>query len=82
VTVDFKTASDRVTGACVTLDDIAVAAGVSDSLIRRARLDPKGSSFRRPPDGWKMAILKLARLRAMELTNLADELGVEVDRGD
>ncbi len=80
--MDFKTASDRVTGACVTLDDIADAAGVSDSLIRRARLDPKGSSFRRPPDGWKKAIIKLANLRVMELINLAQELGVEVDRGD
>ncbi len=72
--MDFKTASDRVTGACVTLDDIAVAAGVSDSLIRRARLDPKGSSFRRPPDGWEMAIAKLARVTATELVKLAEEL--------
>ncbi len=72
--MDFKTASDRATGACVTLDDIAVAAGVSDSLIRRARLDPKGSSFRRPPDGWEGAIAKLARVRAGELVELAEEL--------
>ncbi len=72
--MDFKTASDRVTGACITLDDIAVAAGVSDSLIRRARLDPKGSSFRRPPDGWEGAIAKLARVRARELVELAEEL--------
>ncbi len=72
--MDFKTASDRVTGACVTLDDIAVAAGVSDSLIRRARLDPEGPSFRRPPDGWEKAIAKLARERAAELVNLAEEL--------
>ena len=80
--MDFKTASDRVTGACVTLDDIAVAAGVSDSLIRRARLDPKGSSFRRPPVGWETAIINLAYLRVRELTGLAEELGVDVDRGD
>ena len=72
--MDFKTASDRVTGACVTLDDIAVAAGVSDSLIRRARLDPAGSSFRRPPAGWEKAIAKLARERAGELLKLAEEL--------
>ena len=75
--MDFKTASDRVTGACVTLDDIAVAAGVSDSIIRRARLDPKGPSFRRPPAGWQDAIAKLARERAGELVKLAAELGGE-----
>ena len=69
--MDFKTASDRVTGACVTLDDIAVAAGVSDSLIRRARLDPEGPSFRRPPDDSEKAIAKLARERAAELVKPA-----------
>ena len=72
--MDFKIASDRVTGACVTLDDIAVVAGVSDSLIRRARLDPKGPSFRRPPENWEQAIAKLARERAGELLELAEEL--------
>jgi len=72
--MNFKTASDRVTGACVTLDDIAGASGVSDSIIRRARLDPEGPSFRRPPAGWENAIAKLARERAGELVRLAEEL--------
>ena len=72
--VDFKTASDRATGACITLDNIADASGVSDSLIRRARLDPKGPSFRRPPPGWEKAVAKLARERAGELVRLAKEL--------
>jgi len=41
---------------------------------RGARLDPEGSSFRRPPDGWEKAIAKLARERAGELAKLAEEL--------
>ena len=72
--MDFKHASDRALGACIKLADIAVAAGVSDHLIRRARLDPEGPSFRRPPQGWQQAIAKLARERAGELLKLAEEL--------
>jgi hypothetical protein len=73
--VDFKAATDRAIGTCITLADIAGAAGVSDNAIRRARLDPdSGDSYRRPPEGWQSAIAKLARERAADLVRLADEL--------
>ncbi len=72
--MDFKTASDRAIGACITLADISTATSVSDSLVRRARLDPKGPSFRRPPDGWERAVAKLAREKAGVLAKLAEEL--------
>ena len=72
--MDFKAASDRAIGACITLADISTATGVSDSLVRRARLDPEGPSFRRPPEGWNKAIAKLARKRAGELVKLAGEV--------
>ena len=72
--MDFKVASDRATGACITLADISRAVGVSDNLIRRARLDPEGTSFRRPPDGWEGVVAGLARKRAAELVKLAEEL--------
>lgn len=73
--MEFKEASDRATGTCITLADIAAGAGVSDNAIRRARLDPRsGDSYRRPPDGWESAIAKLARERAAELVRLAEAL--------
>lgn len=72
---DFKNATDQATGACITLADVASAAGVSDNAIRRARLDPaSGDSYRSPPAGWEAALAKLARERAAELVKLAEEL--------
>ncbi len=72
--MDFKAASGRSTETCITLSDIATVCGVADNTIRRARLDPSSSSYRRPPDGWGPAIAKLARERAGELVKLAEEL--------
>ena len=73
--MNFKLATDRATGACITLRDVAGAAGVSHNAIRRARLKRNGDSYREPPDGWEAAIAKLARERADELHKLARELG-------
>ena len=72
--MDFKTATDKATGACITLQDIAGAAGVSHNAIRRARLKKNGDSYRGPPDRWESAIARLARERAAELVKLAEEL--------
>lgn len=77
--MDFKTATDRVTGACVTLADVSAAAGVSDSKVRRARMDPKSSEYRSPPDGWQLAIAELAEKRARELVKLAEQLRREAE---
>ncbi len=71
--MNFQEASDRLT-ACKTLSDIAGRIGVSDGLIRQARLDPATSSYRTPPTGWENAIAELARERAAELVKLAEEL--------
>ncbi len=71
--MDFNGASNRLT-ACRTLSDIAATVGVSDGLIRQARLDPETPSYRTPPQGWEQAIAKLARERAGELVKLAEEL--------
>ena len=71
--MEFKEASDRVT-KCVRLSDIARAAGKSDAMIRRARLEPGSSAYRNPPPGWEAAIAKLARQGAARLVKLAKEL--------
>ena len=74
VDMDFKEATDQLTDLCATLDDVAVAVGRAPSSVRKARLAPDSSSYRRPPPGWESAIAKLARERALELTKLAEEL--------
>ena len=72
--MDFKKATDRATRTCITLADIGDATGVTHQTVRRARLDPSTDSYRPPPDGWQSAIAKLARERAAELLELAEEL--------
>ncbi len=69
--MDFRTATDRATGACITLDDVADATETSSNLIRRARMAPDNEGHRKPPRGWEPAIAKLARARAAELHELA-----------
>ena len=72
--MDFREATDTATETCITLADIADAAGVPHQSLRRARLDPGTDSYRSPPVGWESAIAKLARERAAELVELAEEL--------
>ena len=72
--MDFKEATDTAIKTCITLADIAEAAGVPHQSLRRARLDPGTDSYRPPPTNWEPAIAKLARDRAGELVKLAAEL--------
>ena len=72
-TVDFKTATDRLLRS-ITLADIATAAGVEPNTIRRARLDESSPNYRRPPANWREIIMRLARERGGEMSELADEL--------
>ena len=72
--MDFRDASDRATGACITLADIAEAAGTAPQTLRRARMDPTSTGYRPPPSGWESVLAKLARERAAELVKLAEEL--------
>jgi len=74
--MDFKIATDRLTD-CVSHAEIAKAAGVSVQSIRQARVNQAGAGYRKPPEGWREIVARLARRRAKELTKLADE----VERG-
>lgn len=71
--MNFKTACDRLTD-CATHDDIARAADIGVQTVRQARMDPKATGYRSPPENWEPAIAKLARERAGELVKLAEEL--------
>jgi hypothetical protein len=72
--VDFKTATDRLSAAKITADDIAEAFGVVRNTIARARLDPSSPAYRSPPDLWQPVLARLARERIRELTALAEEI--------
>lgn len=69
--MDFKSATDLV-GGCITHAEIAKACGVSIQSIRQARMDQSSSSYRNPPTGWRTVLARLARQRARDLEELAD----------
>jgi hypothetical protein len=71
--MDFTAATDRLT-ACPSHNDVAREAGVSVQTIRQARLAPDHPNNRPPPGNWEPVVAKLARARAAELVELAEEL--------
>lgn len=72
--MDFKTATDRLTAAKITADDIAEACGVVRNSVARARLDPTSSAYRSPPPNWQPALAQLARERIAELSAVIERL--------
>lgn len=72
--MDFKTATDRLSAAKITADDIAEAFGVVRNTISRARLDPSSTAYRSPPENWRPVLARLARDRIQELTALVEEI--------
>ncbi len=72
--MDFKTATDRLSAAKITADDIAEACGVVRNTIARARLDPSSPAYRSPPTAWEPVLARLVRARVDALTTLAAEL--------
>jgi hypothetical protein len=72
--MDFKTATDRLSAAKITADDIAEAFGVVRNTIARARLDPSSPAYRSPPQDWQVVLARLARERSRELAVFADVL--------
>lgn len=72
--MDFKTATDRLSAAKITADDIAEAFGVVRNTIARARLDPSSPAYRSPPENWRPVLAKLARERMRQLAEFAEEM--------
>ena len=75
--MNFTAATDRATGASITLTDVALACKVSRNTVHRARMDPKDPNSRPAPDGWQRCLARLCRERAAALTKLADQLEPE-----
>ncbi|HEY0021349.1 MAG TPA: hypothetical protein VGB24_00505 [Longimicrobium sp.] len=72
--MDFKTATDRLSAAKITADDIAEACGVVRNSIARARLDPSSPAYRSPPQNWRPVLARLARERIEELRAFVQEM--------
>lgn len=70
---DFRKATDELF-AVVSHQELADALGCSVATIRQARLDPSAKAHRKPPEGWEMAITKLAEGRSGALARLAARL--------
>ncbi|MBW3569497.1 MAG: hypothetical protein KY467_00185 [Gemmatimonadetes bacterium] len=75
--MDFKTATDRLSAAKITADDIAEACGVVRNSIARARLEPSSPAYRSPPSNWRPALASLARERIEELRRFVQEIESE-----
>jgi len=71
--VDFKAAA-HVLGAQVTTAEMAEALGVSPHSIRQARLLEGTAGYRKPPEGWQVAMIGLAQQRVDQLSALIDAL--------
>lgn len=71
--MNFRDAIDRL-GNRVTHEQAARALGVSVASVRQYRLSPEANAHRSAPAGWAEVLARLARSRARELNDLADEL--------
>ncbi len=70
----FRDVTDELTSCC-RLSDVADALGVSYGLVKQARMrDTSSPSYRSPPKAWREGLAKLARQRAKELEQLAEQL--------
>ena len=70
---DFKTAADEL-GRPITHQEMADECAVSVWSIRQAMLEEGSEGYLSPPRFWKGDLAYLARERAAELMELADEL--------
>ena len=71
--MNFRKATDELTTS-ITLEDLATALGVSVQAVRQARAQEGSAGFRRPPQGWERAVVKLVEARAHHYQRFAAKL--------
>jgi hypothetical protein len=71
--MDFRAAAN-VLGSQVTTSEMAEALGISPHSIRQARLQVGAPGYRKPPEGWQEAFVRLAEQRTAELRQLVEAL--------
>lgn len=74
--MDFRTAAN-ILGDQITTADMAEILGVSAHSIRQARLQEGAPGYRKPPEGWQKAFLRLAEDRCSELQSFITALECE-----
>ena len=79
--MNFRTVANRLQELGVTNEEMGRALGVAESTVRAYRLRPESSGYRRPPEEWERAIVKLVRGRSSGLDELAEELREEAADG-
>jgi hypothetical protein len=71
--MNFRKATDELL-ASITLEDLAKAIGGSVQALRQARAAEESSAFRKPPQEWEEAVVRLANARARKLLSLVKHL--------
>lgn len=71
--MNFRKATDALLES-VTLEDLAHALGKSTQAIRQARADKDTSAHRPPPQGWELAVTKLAESQIKHYKRLVEDL--------
>jgi hypothetical protein len=71
--MNFKQATDELLES-VTLEDVALALGVSTQAIRQARTAESSAAHRSPPQGWEIAVKGLAQKRISHYQRLAQRV--------
>ena len=71
--MNFRNATDELF-AGVSEDELAKALSCSVALIRQARLREGAKARRTPPQGWELAVAKLAEQKGEKLKRLAAKL--------
>lgn len=79
--MDFKEATQRLKKS-LTDQEIAEELSVSIQSVRQARAEPESASFRKPPDGWREALVALCERRQEELRRLEEELSQDEPDGE
>lgn len=62
--MNFKSATDIVIQP-VRLPQLARELGVSEAAVRQARLQPNARAYRKPPENWQRAVIRIAEARMM-----------------
>jgi hypothetical protein len=71
--MNFQQATDRLF-SCLTAADLADALQVSVQGVKQARAAPETTAHRPAPDGWQMAVKRLAKRQAAHFERLATQL--------
>jgi len=72
--VNFKEATDRAGQLGLTQAEMAEALGIAPATVRASRFDPSSPNYRKPPDGWREKLSRLALDRGVELVECSREL--------